>query len=197
MIKALTQKSTLIILSVFILTIGVLLIVLWYVPSRQEGPSVTTSFAHITLPSNPAPEHVVLTVNGKIRKANPALFDLTTIQAFQPITFTIFDPWDKQEQTYEGTPVIDILQFLEMENSAETIEVVARNGYEITINVDDLKQYTYIFSYAMNGKLYNEYTGSQNKGPLAIAIDFSRNAEIDIEIYKHQLVWFVETVTVR
>jgi hypothetical protein len=195
MIEALTKKSTLIILSVFILIIGVLLIVLWYVPSRQDGPSATTS--HITLPPNLAPEDVVLTVKGKIRKANPALFDLTTIQAFQPITFTIFDPWDKQEQTYEGIPIIDILQFLEMENSAETIEVVARNGYEIVIRIDDLKRYTYIFSYAMNGKLYNEYTDSQNKGPLAIAIDFSSNAEIDVEIYKHQFVWFVETVTVR
>lgn len=190
-------QKVILIVAVFVMILGAAIFVVLNKTHHQGNDSGKPGFTGITLPENIPPEKIVLTVKGKIRKATPALFDLKTIRSFQPVTFTTFDPWDQQEQTYQGVPIIDVLEFLEMDESAEDIEVVAKNEYTIVINIKDLRRYNHIFSYAMNDKLYKEYEGSQNKGPLAIAIDFSGNSDIDIEIYKHQLVWLVDTVTVR
>jgi hypothetical protein len=191
------SKKTIKIATFIILIATCALFLFIYYKSSRENHKIESKYSGISLPDNLSQAEVVLKVYGKIGKAVPALFDLKTMQSFSADTFEIYDPWDKERQEYKGPRIIDILEFLELDDAAKEIEVVARNNYKIVIHIDDLKRYGHIFSYSMNGKLYSEYEGKKNKGPLAIAIDFEGHPEMDMEIYKHQLVWLVETVTVK
>jgi len=138
-----------------------------------------------------------LIVKGKINPLNPAYFDLDTLRKFQPMSFEIANHWTGVKEKYTGIPIIDLLKFLGIDESASTIEVIATNEYRISIKIRDLKRYEYVLSYELNDKVYAELQPKFDKGPLAIAINFDKHPEIDREIYKHQLVWFVNTIIVK
>ena len=45
------------------------------------------NFEYINLPENLKKEQIILKVEGKIQRANPALFDLETIKKFPSVSF--------------------------------------------------------------------------------------------------------------
>jgi hypothetical protein len=116
---------------------------------------------------------------------------------FSPVSFDVRDAWKGVQSTYTGTSLHDLLQFLEVEDSASILDVIASNGYKVSIRIEDVNRYEYILSYKLNNRLYQDYEEDRNRGPLAIAINFEKYPELDYEIYKHQLVWYVKTILVR
>lgn len=165
--------------------------------SRTDAEGRKTAEKNIVLPEDPNPEDVVLTVEGLIHGPTPARFDLATIKKFKPVSFTNFDPWDKKDRKYTGVDIMDILEFLGLDDSARFIDIKAANGYSVSVDIHDMRSDCHIFSYAMDGREYAAYAGKENKGPLAVAIDFTAHPDLSVDVYKHQLVWFVQTVTVK
>ncbi|MBT4290655.1 MAG: hypothetical protein HOD92_25290 [Deltaproteobacteria bacterium] len=161
------------------------------------GNERESDLVHINLPENLGPEKIILKVEGKINKANPAYFDLETIKKFPAVSFKSFDPWDKKKRIYEGVRIIDLITFLKIDNSVTRIEVIAKNNYKAVISVKDLRKFNHILSYKMDDQYYNKLSGKENKGPLSVAINFDAQADIDIDIYKHQVVWWVSRIIVK
>ena len=151
----------------------------------------------ITLPQNLDEKETVLTVTGKIGKTSIARFDLETLELFPKKSFVTYDPWDNQEREYEGLLLSDLLRFLEIAPSATRIEVHARNDYKAVIGVKDVDEIGYLLAYKMDGKYFHELDGKNNKGPLCVAIDFNTHKDIDIEVYKQNLVWWVNIITIK
>ena len=142
-----------------------------------------------------ANEKVVVTITGKTANGKPVGLTLSDIRALPVSTFTTFDPWDRTTRTYVGARILDVLGKVGWDRSARRIIVHAANDYEIPILIDDLKRVGHILSYEMDGKPYAAYRSPANKGDLAVAIDFTVPG-IDMEIYKHQLVWWVDAIVV-
>ncbi len=155
------------------------------------------TFKNIVLPQELEKEEIAFTVKGKIGKTKIASFDLKTLERFPKMSFTTWDPWDAMKREYEGVLLSDILRFLKIDSSATRIEIYARNDYKTIIGVEDLPRVGYLLAYKMDGKYFKEWEGKSNKGPIAIAIDFDSHKDIDINIYKENLVWWVDIVNVE
>ena len=138
-----------------------------------------------------------LIIEGKINTPNPAFFDLATLKKIPPHSFEVINRWTGAKEKYTGVAIIDLLNILGLDGTASSIEVLAANEYRISITLKDLRRYEYILSYKLNDIMYSEHQPKYNKGPLAIAINFDKHPEIDREIYKHHLVWFVSTIVVN
>ena len=137
-----------------------------------------------------------LVVKGAIGRS-PALFSLEALMQRPPVTIVQKSTLTGKTNRYTGASMIDVLTSLNLQPNASVVEVIAANDYKATIKLSDLKRYTYVLSYKMDGKLYKDQPLRFNKGPLAIAIDFINHPELDFDIYKHQQVWFVKTIIVR
>ena len=180
--------------SVIIMLITVSVVILAH---GRDVRAEERAFGDIVLPQGLAAEDVVLVVEGKIGKGKKSQFDLKTIEKFPKVSFKTWDPWDKQERRYEGARLVDVLRFLEIDSSAKQVVVHASNDYQAVLPVEDLDRIGYILAYRMDGKYFSELGDKNNKGPLAIAIDFDSNKSIDIEIYKQNLVWWIDVIRVR
>lgn len=86
-------------------------------------------------------------VKGKINKANLTYFDLQIIMNFQPVTFEIKNTWKNSIEKYTGSALRDVLQFLEVDESATALDVIASNDYRMLITMEDELKYEYILSY--------------------------------------------------
>jgi len=151
----------------------------------------------ITRSGNIEPDKIDLTVKGKINKLNPAYFDLSSLMVLKPHSFKHKSHWTGKVKEYTGVSFIRLLEVLGLDESATYVEVVASNNYKISIKISDLKKYDYLLAYKLDNKLYSAHDPKDDKGPVSIAINFDKHPELDWEIYKHQLVWFVEAIYVR
>jgi len=163
-------------------------------PKRSDSLSIDAVSA---ISMKIAPDKVELTVKGKINKLSPARFDLDTLMKLKSAYFETTNHWTGQKEKFTGVSFISLLQFLGLDASASNVEVIATNSYRITIKISDLKKYDYLLSYKLNDKLYSEHDPKNDKGPIAVAINFDRHPELNREVYKHHLVWFVETIIVQ
>lgn len=146
---------------------------------------------------NLEPHKVELTVEGKINRLNPVYFDLDTIMQLKPHSFKHKSHWTGKTSEYTGVSFIVLLELLGLDESASYAEVIASNNYKISIKISDLKKYDYLLTYKLNNKLYSDHDPKDDKGPISIAINFDKHPELDWEIYKHQLVWFVERIIIK
>jgi hypothetical protein len=89
------------------------------------------------------------------------------------------------------------LDYLEISEMTEHIQVTASNDYSIPISIHDIKKYEYLLAYKIDDNLFQDKEKTQNKGLFIIAINFSKDKEIEMEIYKHQLVWQVFEIIVQ
>lgn len=138
-----------------------------------------------------------LTIGGAIAGGAPIYLDLETVRAYPKTQFRATDPWTEGVHLYQGVHLSQLLQFLGIEPEASVIEVHATNDYSAVIRRSDLENYRYILAYGVDGELFTEIDGMENRGTYVIAIDFESHRELDVEVYKHQLVWQVDEIRVR
>ena len=158
--------------------------------------SLNTGVVSLARSEEKRPEGTVLTISGKIENGSPVFLDMATIRRIPAVTFSTYDPWDHRERSYKGPLIMAILELARVDASASRIEVVASNDYRIPIRISDLKRIGHIMSYEMDGLSYEKHTKPTNKGPLAVAIHFEKN-DIEVEIYKHHLAWWVTDIIVE
>ena len=142
------------------------------------------------------PAGTVLAISGALEGPSPVFLDMAAIRKLPAITFETFDPWDKKNRAYKGPRLADVLALAGIKASAKRVEVIASNDYRIPIRLTDLDRIGHILSYEMDGKPYAQYEGSENKGAIAVAIDFS-GGDVEMEIYKHHLAWMVVDIVVE
>lgn len=184
-------SKLILILFIFVLTASVVFV------GWKPKSGKLSEFEAVKLPQYINAENADLTIKGLVKAANPAYLNLETIMDMPQRTFTTYDPWDKKTQQYTGVEIYDLLKYLGLEKSATYIEIIAANDYRIPIKVEDLEKYDYILSYKVNGTLYSEVEAYKKKGSLAVAINFDGNKNMEIEVYKHQLVWQVIMIIVK
>lgn len=137
----------------------------------------------------------ILTIKGNTSSDQPVFLDMAAIRNLPSVTFTTFDPWENRNRTYKGPLISDVLALAGIKPSAEYIEILATNDYSIPVRLVDLDRFGHILSYEMDGKNYAKYDGSENKGNLAVAIDFT-DKKSEVAVFKAQLVWWVDTIVI-
>ncbi len=137
-------------------------------------------------------DEVVLTVKGADDKLHRS-FTEEDIRALPSETFTTFDPWEKKQRTYTGCSINNLLESLDLATPIKLVHVIARDAYNAKISELELKDYTYILSYEMDGKDYSQW-GNSDKGPLAVMIKMEDVRNEDKVRVKNQMVLWVKEI---
>ena len=163
--------------------------------AARAGPKA--EFDAVPVPTTLDPADVVLTVSGRLA-AGAVTLGLPTLRAFPSVTFSARDPWDGAEHRYRGVLLAPLLDRLGMDKEAEYLDIVAANDYRVPILTADLRANGYLLAYEMDGRppLAGDES-SRRRGQLQIVVDWSAHPELEVEVYKSQLVWQVIRIEVR
>lgn len=161
--------------------------------NKIENQNIKQS-ENIKLPTHLTAETADLQIKGEGIGPEELFLDLKTIRLFPPCSFKTVDPWDQKKHQFTGVRLLDLLNHVGLDKSVGYIEVIATNGYKIPIKVRDLEQYEYTLAYMIDGEPLDKFETLSIKGKLIIAINFDKHKDIDIDIYKNQLVWQVKTI---
>lgn len=167
------------------------------VSCENEGSETVESIKNIPLPDTLSEETADLIVEGRINEGTPVLLDLSTVKKYPSMSFSGEDPWTNKEYTYTGVSLNALLKAFSVDQSASSVMVHAENDYSIGITLADIEQYTYILAYKIDNTFPAEEEAFTNRGTFFIAIDFSQHRTLDVEMYKHQLVWQVNRIVVE
>jgi len=163
----------------------------------QNTQSPKSNFTTSALPGGLTTDTADLIITGKIKQAEPFLLDMKTIKSLPTITFSTVDPWDGKVHEFTGVPLEGILDWIGIEDGASSLVLTARNQYSVPIRREDYEKYGYILAYAMDGADFSSDPATKKRGPLAIAIDFTKNKDLAQEVYKHQLLWQLHEIKVQ
>ncbi|WP_163339411.1 molybdopterin-dependent oxidoreductase [Desulfopila sp. IMCC35008] len=139
----------------------------------------------------------VLTVGGKVQGNKPIKFDLNDLIQLPSETISIHHSVTGQRNQYTGILLDDFLNHLGIAPDSSYLIIRASNNYKSVVKINDINRFEYLLSYKKNGKFYNQLPSEEDRGPLAIIINFDKHPGLDFDIYKHQLVWFVENITIE
>lgn len=123
--------------------------------------------------------------------------DLPTIRALPSRTFTAYDPWLDRQRTRTGVHLAALLDALDLGVGADELLLRATNHYEVSVSLEQVREYDYLLAYEEDGVLYREQPLEFNKGPLAIAINYDRFPDLDVEVMKFHEVWWIDEIVVR
>ena len=181
--------------SIFLLAFYICIPIILAPAQNKQIPK--SNFPSATLPAGLAADTADLIITGKIKQAEPLLLDMKTIKSLPAITFSSVDPWDGKVHQFTGVLLEGILDWIGIEDSAYSLVLTARNQYSVPIRREDYERYGYIIAYAMDGKEFSADPDDKKRGPLAIAIDFTKNKDLAQEVYKHQLLWQLHEIQIQ
>ncbi len=142
-------------------------------------------------PPGPAPEPVILTIEGKIAESGRIELRRSDIEALGLSTIRTTTPWHDGVQTFEGVPMTTLMDRIGAKGSK--IEVVALNKYRTAIPVEDFARHGPILALKRNGN----YMEVRDKGPLFIIYPYDAKAELKSEQYFARSAWQVRAIDVQ
>lgn len=144
----------------------------------------------------PAPQETpILTVSGRIGANNDAdtiEFDVASLESLGVVEYTVMDPFEDREITYRGVLMSDLLDVLQIEEGATTLEMVALNDYQINLSVAEMYEYPVIFAMMADGV----YMQPSDLGPAMIVYPYD-DFRFDRAIYNSRWIWQIATMLVR
>ncbi len=163
----------------------------------QEKAVQVQPLASPAFPRGLTAETADLVVRGRTGQNESVFLDLKTIMALPSVSFHSLDPWDGKEHGFTGIPLKQLMAWIGIDEQASRLILTARNKYSIPVRREDYEKHGYILAYMIDGKAFSAEPSTKKRGPLAIAIDFSKNPELASDLYKHQLVWQLVDILVQ
>jgi len=166
--------------------------------SQPDFDSVYTRLGSPTLETGetiPNPEEgTMLTVSGEIGTANNGneiVMDLSTIEAVGLVEYTVEDPFEKEERTFTGVLMKDLLELWQVSPDATVLDITALNDYQTDVPIELVRDYPVIFALKQDG----EYMMPDYRGPAMLVFPY--------EHYKFDLttdsywIWQIKDISVR
>jgi hypothetical protein len=154
--------------------------------AAADGAMSTGVVAETAQPAGP-----VLTVERALAGAKPQSFDLAALKSLPVTEVWTMTPWTEGEHRYEGVRLRDLLAQLGAEGHALVANAI--DDYQVTIPMEDVRDYDVIIAYAVDGRTLPE----DNKGPLWIVYPFSQHAGLRKNLYFSRCVWQLNRLTVK
>ena len=156
-----------------------------------ESTFVLSTANDIPLPQN----EVILTVTGKINthnKGNSLVMDLETIESVGLVEYTVEDPFEKEQRTFQGVLMRDLLDLWQVDSQATTLEVTALNDYKIDIPINIFREFPVIFALKQDG----EYMTPDYRGPAMLVFPYN-DYEFEHLIVHAYWAWQIKAIFIR
>jgi hypothetical protein len=140
-------------------------------PSTGANEGVYTTVSEVSLAPGdaiPSPQgDVVLTVTGDIAGGS-AQFDMAAIEALGLVEYTVEDPFIHEIVTYRGPLLSDLLAFLQADEGATNLHLVALNDYAVDMPIHMAYDYPIVFAIMADG----EYMAIADRGPAMLVLPY-------------------------
>ena len=144
----------------------------------------------------PAPsEEVIVTVTGKIDNANvddTIQMDMPTIESVGMYEYTLADPFDEVEVTYQGPLMRDLLALWGVPADATNLHMVALNDYAVDVPIADLLKYPVLLAVKQGG----EYMPISTRGPSMLVYPYD-DFDFDRALYDNYWIWQIKSIEVQ
>lgn len=156
--------------------------------------------ATLTEGAIPAPVgDVVLTITGAIGmdnvggEVNSVEFDMETLEALGLVEYETFDPdATGADNTFQGVLLSVLLDAVEVDPSATTIQAIALNNYEAPLPISDAADWSVLIATQMN----NAYLSIEDFGPTRIVYPYN-DFELEQEVYNARWVWSLHSLVIE
>lgn len=132
----------------------------------------------------------VLSVKGRV--GVPLSLDLPTLERFGQVAYDVTDPFTKKVEHYSGVLASRVLDAAEADPKAATARAHALDDFSVNVKTADLRAYPVLVVTKMNGKRITEKQG----GPLKLIFPYQAY-DLDHNVYDHQWVWSLDSLTLR
>jgi hypothetical protein len=143
----------------------------------------------------PAPKNeVVLTISGDISVTNvddTLAFDIDTLEKLKLVRYQVNDPWLKQDITYTGVLLSDLLAVAGSPDTVKEIVALAMDGYVAPIPVSEMESWPVLLATQSNGV----YMTIENSGPTRIIFPYDLHS--DVTAARNMSVWNLERLEVQ
>jgi hypothetical protein len=167
--------------------------------SEPEFDAVYTGITEGTLKAGseiPQPaEEVILTVTGQIGALNEdesIVMDLPTIESLGVVEYTVLDPFEEVETTYQGVLMRDLLELWQVSEEATTLELLALNDYRIEVPLEIVRDYPVIFAFKQN----DEYMKPDYRGPGMLVFPYS-DYDFERPATDAYWIWQIKAIEVK
>jgi hypothetical protein len=133
---------------------------------------------------------VVLEIAGAV--ARPMRVDVGTLDRFGQIAYDVKDPFTKRVEHYSGVLASSALAMAGADPKATRARAHALDEYSVDVKVSDLERYPAMIVTRMNGKRMAVADG----GPLKLIFPYHAY-DLDHDVYDHQWVWSLDSLTLR
>jgi hypothetical protein len=140
-------------------------------------------------------EPVVLTITGEIATTNAEQvveFDLPTLEKLGLVEYTIKDPWLREEFTFRGVLMSDLLRYVGSSTDATRIKIIALDDYTAEVAISDLQKWPVLLATRVDG----ETMDPANHGPIRLIFPIHAYPAID-SAYDPLWVWSITRMEVR
>jgi hypothetical protein len=146
-------------------------------------------------PALPEPTgRVILSISGRIGVTNAgdeAQFDRSMLEDLGLASFTTVTPWYNGPVTFEGVPMVRLMQRVGAAGS--TVQAIALNDYSTEIPMADFATWGVLLALKRDGK----YLEVRDKGPLFIVYPYDTSSELRAPRYYGRSAWQVAKLLVR
>ena len=144
----------------------------------------------------PAPSgEEVLAISGLIAAKNgdDALnFDIPTLERLGLVEYSVQDPWLKDNFTYTGVLLSDLLKYAGTFHTAQSVHMVALDDYQVDIPIADINKWPILLATRANG----EYMSVDNYGPTRVIYPYGSHS-IDPTSHNDLWIWSLRSIEVR
>lgn len=165
---------------------------------RRLGRGLATVLAALScataLALDPPKEKVVLSVSGLVKQTNSAKvadFDMAMLAALPQHSFRTATPWHKEQRTYSGPLLKDVLAAAGAHGTQ--LKAVALNRYKVDIPAADAERWPVIVARLVD----NQPMAIREKGPLFIIYPFDSQDELRSERYYSRSAWQLRGIEVN
>lgn len=110
-------------------------------------------------------------------------------EQFKTLKFTVYNPWEKQEDSYEGI-FLDQLAKHYAKDSIEKIVIKAIDDYTITFEKELYMNERILLAYKVNG----EFISVRDKGPMRIIFVDYDSSKKKYELNLAKWLWMIKTI---
>ena len=139
-------------------------------------------------------EDVILTVSGKIGATNDGqkiIMDIPTIESVGLVEYTVQDPFEKEEHTFKGVLMKDLLELWQVPPEASVLGVLALNDFQVDVPIHLVRDYPVIFALQQD----DEYMTPDYRGPAMLVFPYNDyKFELGTDSY---WVWQIKNITVK
>jgi hypothetical protein len=163
----------------------------------QDGPAYETVAPAEIQAGNaiPAPANdVVVTLSGNITTSNSdglLELDLPTLEKFGLVQYTVTDPWLREDITYTGVLLADLIEIAASPDSVTAVTVTALDGYSANIPLAEIQRWPVLLATRAN----DQYLTIASNGPTRIIFPYDDHQ--DLTAARNMSVWNIEFLEIK